>query len=186
MKKGMKLVIPALLLALIIAGAAVLYPKLSRQYESAPPAVPEPEEDVTPAPDFTVYDAEGNAVRLSDQAGKPVIVNFWTTWCRYCVEELPDFDRFAAEYGDQISFMMVDLPDGYRETEKMALDFVETQGFSFPVYFDTDMDAAAVYRVQSIPMTLLVNSDGSLYQMHIGLMDEAALKGYIEILTGGK
>lgn len=182
MKKNAKLILLAVLLVLIVALASFLYPKLSQQYQAENTVPAETEKSAEKAADFTVYDTDGNAVSLSDMTGKPTVVNFWTTWCRYCVEELPTFDRYAKEYKDQINFMMVDLPDGYRETAEKALAFVEKEGYGFPIYFDSDGSASAAWMVQSIPMTLLVDKDGNLYKIHTGLMNEETLKQYIEIL----
>lgn len=191
MKKNAKLIMLGVLLVIVVAIAAVLYPKLVKQYQSdAAPAevkdtVEKAEDTAEKAVNFTVYDANNNAISLSDMIGKPTIVNFWTTWCIYCLEELPMFNQYAEKYKNQINFMMVDLPDGYRETVKKALAFVEKEGYSFPVYFDLYGSASNSYRIQSIPVTLLIDKNGSLYKIHIGLMNEAILKQYIEILTQG-
>lgn len=183
MKKNAKIILLAVLLVLIMVLAAALYSKLSQQYQSENIVPAETEESAEKAIDFTVYDTDGNAVSLSDMSGKPTVVNFWTTWCRYCIEELPTFNQYAEEYKDQINFMMVDLPDGYRETAEMALAFAEKEGYDFPIYFDSDGSASNACRIQSIPMTLLIDKDGNLYKVHTGLMNEATLKQYIEILT---
>ena len=79
---------------------------------------PDATEDIkkNTAPDFTVLDKDGNTVRLSEKFGKPIVINFWATWCPPCKQELPDFDKLCKEYGDRIVFMMVNLTDGYRDT----------------------------------------------------------------------
>ena len=82
-------------------------------------------------------------MHLSDFAGKPVVVNFWASWCPPCRSELPAFDSLYAEYGDRIQFMMVDLTDGNRETMPGVKVFVTEQGFQFPVYYDYDRRPAA-------------------------------------------
>ena len=194
MKKRVKFILLVLVLAAVIILAVILYPKLTEKYQaeaareevSAPAEIEaHPVEPLPPelmATDFTVYDVDGNPVSLSQQVGKPCIVNFWATWCKYCVEKLPTFDQYCAEYGDEINFMMVDLPDGAYETKEGALAFAAQEGYSFPVYFDSDGSASNAYGITGIPMTLLVNRDGSLLQTHVGLMDEQTLKGYIDEL----
>lgn len=82
--------------------------------ETAPPETEDLNKNT--APDFPVLDADGNTVRLSDMFGKPVVINFWATWCPPCKRELPDFDRLCREYGDRVVFMMVNLTDGRRDT----------------------------------------------------------------------
>ncbi|MBP3544577.1 MAG: TlpA family protein disulfide reductase, partial [Lachnospiraceae bacterium] len=75
------------------------------------------EPEKVPAPDFTVIDAEGNEVKLSDMRGKPVVVNFWASWCGPCKMEMPEFEEVYKELGDEVHFMMVNLTDGWQETQ---------------------------------------------------------------------
>ena len=136
-----------------------------------------------PAPDFTVKDADGNSVSLSDKIGKPIIINFWATWCPPCRSELPYFDRFYTEYGDKVEFMMIDLTDGTRETAEGVLAFIEENGYTFPVYYDSDTSAALTYQISSIPLTVLIDEDGNIVERHLGLIDEATLQTYLESLA---
>ena len=132
--------------------------------------------DVYPAMDFTVYDADGNPVSLSDFYGKPILINFWATWCPPCKSELPDFDRVYADYGEDVVFMMVNMTDGSRDTVESASAFVSDNGYAFPVYYDCDLDAAYTYGVSSIPMTVLVGADGNLVGAQIGVLTEEQLR----------
>ena len=129
--------------------------------EAAEPESGESEE-AQQAMDFKVYDADGNAVTLNEQLGqgKPVVVNFWASWCGPCKGEMPDFNEVYEEYGDRVIFMMVNLTDGSRETQEKAQALVDEAGYTFPVYFDLDSNAAYTYSVYSIPTTLVINSDG--------------------------
>lgn len=136
------------------------------------------------APDFTVLDKDGNTVRLSDKFGKPVVINFWATWCPPCKQELPDFDKLSKEYGDKIVFMMVNLTDGYRDTVDGTKRFVSGKGYTFPVYFDTKDNAASAYNVSSIPQTTFIDAKGNIYTTRIGAMNEATLRIYLNALLG--
>ena len=136
------------------------------------------------APDFTVLDKDGNTVRLSDKFGKPVVINFWATWCPPCKQELPDFDKLSKEYGDRIVFMMVNLTDGYRDTVDGTKRFVSGKGYTFPVYFDTKDNAASAYNVSSIPQTTFIDAKGNIYTTRIGAMNEATLRIYLNALLG--
>lgn len=136
------------------------------------------------APDFTVLDKDGNTVRLSDKFGKPVVINFWATWCPPCKQELPDFDKLCKEYGDRVVFMMVNLTDGYRDTVDGTKRFVSGKGYTFPVYFDTKDNAASAYNVSSIPQTTFIDANGNIYTTRIGAMNEATLRIYLNALLG--
>lgn len=136
------------------------------------------------APDFTVLDKDGNTVRLSEKFGKPIVINFWATWCPPCKQELPDFDKLCKEYGDRVVFMMVNLTDGYRDTVDGTKRFVSDKGYTFPVYFDTKDNAASAYNVSSIPQTTFIDAKGNIYTTRIGAMNEATLRIYLNALLG--
>ena len=136
------------------------------------------------APDFTVLDKDGNTVRLSEKFGKPIVINFWATWCPPCKQELPDFDKLCKEYGDRVVFMMVNLTDGYRDTVDGTKRFVSGKGYTFPVYFDTKDNAASAYNVSSIPQTTFIDAKGNIYTTRIGAMNEAMLRIYLNALLG--
>lgn len=191
--KGIKAVLLIVVLIVILGGAALLYPKLAESYEPrdvpsveapAPASVPETPTAIAEetVPDFTVLDMDGNEVSLSEFFGKPLIINFWATWCGPCRSELPAFDAAAARYSGEISFLMVNLTDGGSETVEGVKGFVSDNGFSFPVYFDTAFSAANAYGISSIPLTVFVNADGSLMDYCIGSMSEEILAGYIDTL----
>ena len=113
-----------------------------------------------PAPDFTVVDKDGNPVKLSDFIGKPIVLNFWASWCGPCKMEMPDFDEKAAELEGKVQFLMVNLTDGAQETVETASAFIESQGYTFPVFYDTDQSAAYAYGVYSIPTTYFIDAEG--------------------------
>ena len=125
MKSKIKWILLAAGLVVVIAGAAVLYRVLSANYsgenlmQSAQAQEQSAQESKFAAPDFTVYDGDGNEVHLSDYKGKPVVLNFWATWCYYCKEEMPDFDRAYEKYPD-VQFLMVNATDGIQETMASA------------------------------------------------------------------
>lgn len=184
MKKVIFWILGVLLLAGLVFGASRLYTRLQEDWApdisdilTTAPAVESPDvppESTAPAnadaaPDFTVYDADGNAVHLSDFRGKPVVLNFWATWCYYCKEEMPDFDA-ASQANPDIQFMMVDLTDGHSETPENAKAFIESNGFTFPVFYDTDMDAASKYPTNSIPVSFFIDRDGNVVTYAPGMM----------------
>ncbi|MCR4672365.1 MAG: redoxin domain-containing protein [Lachnospiraceae bacterium] len=137
-----------------------------------------------PALDFYVEDADGNTVHLFDFSGKPVVFNFWATWCPYCVKEMDGFEEAYLLYGDEVQFMMIDVCDGVQETKSKALDYVEEQGYTFPVFFDTSGSAIASYGVTGLPMTVFVNADGDIYSMFYGAMQKDKVMEQLEIISG--
>jgi len=140
--------------------------------------------DNTPfqAPDFTVYDRDGNPVRLSDFLGKPVVLNFWASWCGPCKMEMPDFEEIYKEYKEDIHFVMINLTDGDRETMDTATKFLDNSGYTFPVYYDKDYDASYTYQVYGIPVTYFINAERHLIAQGSSALDAETIKRGIEMI----
>ena len=132
------------------------------------------------APDFTVHDSNGNNVKLSDMKGKPVVVNFWASWCPPCRTEMPHFEEAHKELGKEVQFMMVNLIGG-GETKEKADAFIENQGLTFPVFYDITSEAARQYDVRAIPMTIFVDADGNLAGSSTGMLDKKNLMDGIKL-----
>lgn len=189
------LLILVLVFVLLMGGAYVLYtqmsqgmdhPQLATQPQQTQPAgasVPTETQAPPVAPDFTVYDREGNAVKLSDYAGKPIVLNFWASWCGPCQSEMPDFQEKFEALGEDVQFLMVNMTDGSRETVDIASAFIEEQGFTFPVLYDTDLDAANTYGAYSLPTTYFIDSQGSAIARATGAIDGDTLQRGIDMIT---
>ncbi len=188
--KILKLLIWVLLFAVLITGAYVLYNKLSSQLGTQTLATVSPagtapgqtEPPKTMAPDFTVYDLEGNAHALSDFQGKPVILNFWASWCGPCKSEMPEFQEFYDAHGETIHFLMVNLTDGYQETTESASSYIAEQGHTFPVYYDTKMEGAIAYGVNAVPVTYFIDSEGYLVAAAQGALNRSRLQQGVDLL----
>ena len=164
------------------APAATASPEQAGPEEEAAAEEPQAEESAAAAvPDFTIYTGGGDAVQLSDFAGRPVIVNFWASWCGPCQNEMPDFEQAYADYGDEIEFVMLNATYG-RETMDSARSFLEESGYTFPVYYDTDADAAAAIGVTAFPTTLFIAPDGTLTAYAISMLDAETLQRGIDML----
>lgn len=200
MKKNWKVILGVLALVAIVGGSSILYNKLAEKYkpdgigqigdaqaQSGDDTAGEDSEgdtetgnndtgaeeaQVVAAPDFTVYDGEGNPVVLSDYFGKPVVLNFWASWCGPCKSEMPMFQEMYETYGEDLTFLMVNLTDGMQETVESASGYIGMQGYTFPVYYDTEQEAAYAYYVNSIPVTYFIDVEGNLAAYGMGAMDE--------------
>lgn len=128
------------------------------------------------APDFTVQDGEGNSVKLSDFFGKPIVLNFWASWCPPCKAELPDFEDAYKKYDGEVVFLMVNMTDNQIETVDIARDFVKTYGYTFTVYYDVYAQAATVYGIRSIPQTYFINAEGEAVASATGMISAEQLE----------
>ena len=137
------------------------------------------ESNTIKAVDFTVYDTDGNEVKLSSKYGKPIVMNFWATWCHPCKSELPAFEEMYNKYKDDVHFMMINVTDGESQTRQMVDDFVSDNGYTFPVYYDETLMASIIYGASSIPLTVFVYPDGTIYGGRTGAMQKAELEYYI-------
>lgn len=139
-----------------------------------------PASSLPAAPDFTVYDANGKSVRLSDFKGKPVVLNFWASWCVYCKKEMPEFQQVYQEEKDRVQFLFVDWTDGRGETKEKGEAFLKENGYAFPAYYDLNQDAVSAYGLTGIPATYFIRADGTLAGGSPGAIDGAALRQGIE------
>ena len=117
-----KLIIILLVLVIVIGGAVLLYRNLGQNIDLGD-AIPTETAPQDVAPDFTVTDADGNAVKLSDFRGKGVVLNFWASWCGPCKSEMPHFQTAYEQYGDEVHFLMVNMSTAFGDSPGMPRPF---------------------------------------------------------------
>ena len=135
------------------------------------------------APDFKVVDADNEEITLSSFAGKPVVLNFWASWCPPCKSEMPDFQKAYEQYGTDIAFVMLNLTDGVRETKEKAQSYIAKQGFTFPTYYDVEQIAANTYFITSIPTTYFIDENGDVIASAKGMLDAETLEKGISMIS---
>ena len=181
MTQKKKLLWTALGLLVVLGLAGVLYGRLSGGFGAQQLGQADSGQK-TLAPDFTVYDSQGTAVRLSDYRGTPVVLNFWASWCGPCQREMPDFDAMYQQLGDEVQFLMVNVTDSSRETMITAWDFLAKQGYLLPVVYDTEGEAAAAYGVYALPSTYFIDAEGSAVARANGAIDQETLQKGIDLI----
>ena len=192
-KKALLVILLVFVVTLVVA--TVLYRQLGQTVATdqlevqTPPTTQEVEEteaqtepEKMKAPDFTVYDADGNEVHLTDFVGKPIVLNFWASWCGPCKMEMPDFNEKYLELGEEVQFLMINMTDGSRETVAIASEFIKESGYSFPVFYDTKMDAANTYGAYSLPMTFFIDAQGYPVARATGAIDAETLMRGIDMI----
>ena len=194
-----------LVFVLVLAAAGVLYSRLAGDLQpgglvTTPPEAQTPETTApaeTPteapteaagtqptepekqtAPDFTMLDSEGNEVTLASFFGKPIILNFWASWCGPCKMEMPEIQKFYETYGDEIHFLLVSVDD----SADTAKAFIADAGYTFPVYFDTTSLGAYTYGASSIPLTFFIDAEGYPAAYYMGAMSESILQQGVELI----
>ncbi len=132
--------------------------------------------------DFTVLDYEGKKVQLSEYFGKPIVINFWATWCPYCVDEMALFNEMYEKYGEDIHFLMVNSTDGKRETVEKAKAYIEEEGFTFPVFFDSEGQATYAYEANSLPTSVFINKEGNVIAYQPGKLSDQMLQQGLDLI----
>jgi peroxiredoxin len=135
-----------------------------------------------PAPDFTLNALDGKTVKLSDLKGKVVILDFWATWCGPCRMAMPIIDKVARQFAGQgVQLYAVNL----RETPDQIKAFLKEQNLSINVLLDSEGKAGNAYQANAIPQTVIIDRDGVVRTVHVGLLPnlEQALTDELKALT---
>ena len=124
-----------------------------------------------PAPDFQLPSLDGQVITLSGLRGKPVLINFWATWCPACVEEMPYLQETYEKWtGKGLVLLTIDIG----ETSDTVKEFMVKYNLTMPVLLDTSQSVAQRYNITGIPTTFLIDKDGIIRVKRIGAFPSAA------------
>lgn len=167
--------------------------EISGQQNDADESVEEQESEqaVIPAIDFTLTDQYGNSHTLSDYKGKTVFLNFWATWCSPCQAEMPDIQKIYEEYdteGEDALIVLGIAAPGYgnEKSEEEIKDFLEENGYTYPVVMDTGGNIFSQYGVYSYPTTFMIDRDGNVFGYVTGQLTEEIMRDIIRQTMEGK
>jgi peroxiredoxin len=120
------------------------------------------------APDFTLRTIDGRNLRLAEQRGQVVMVNFWASWCAPCRVEMPHLNKLYDKYRDS-GFVLLGV--NVDEDPRNANGVVSKMGLHFPVLLDGEKKVVRQFDVATMPTTLLIDRDGRVRYLHRGYRD---------------
>lgn len=136
------------------------------------------------APNFTLSTPGGQAVTLSDYvaqestAGKPVVLNFWASWCAPCRIEMPHFQNASQKYGEQVAILGINQA----ESAEIVTDFGAEFDITYPLLVDADRSVNNQYAIINLPTTVFIDANGVVQEVLIGTVSQAVLEDRIEQL----
>lgn len=134
------------------------------------------------AKNFKLKNIEGGELELKSILGEgPVLLSFWATWCKPCLEELTEFNKMYNEYKDK-GFKLITISTDNEKTVAKVKPFVKSRNYNFTVLLDTNSDVARSYYAQQIPYSVIIDKGGNIIYSHLGYMkgDEKKVRSIIE------
>ncbi len=147
----------------------------SGRSETTPILAPEVNQ---PAPNFSLSELNGEEINLQEFSGKPVLINFWATWCIPCREEMPLIEKYYKDYYPNLVVLGVNVG----EKPEIVRAFVDELGLTFPILMDQGNKISSLYKVLGFPTTIFIDEDGVLMYQYTGLLTEDQLRNYMEQL----
>jgi thiol-disulfide isomerase/thioredoxin len=167
------------ILAAIGIGSGFLFNRLVNGSGSEP--LQEPVES-SPAPDFQLESLDGSSIKLADLRGRPVLINFWATWCGPCQQEMPLIEQYYQKYKADLVVLAVNSD----EPESDVQAYITNLDLNFTVLLDPGYKVEDLYRVRAFPTTFFVDKSGTIRYQHIGVLDQGQLVQYLAQLGVGE
>ena len=145
-------------------------------------------EGIRKGSNFKLEDLEGNIIELNSEVGDgPILISFWATWCKPCIEEMNELKKIYSEFKDK-GFKMFAISTDDERTVAKVKPFVKSKNYDFPVLLDTNSDVARLYYVQAVPYSVILNKEGYIVYSHLGYMrgDEIKVRDTISGLLSQK
>lgn len=133
----------------------------------------------SPPPDFAVPTTSGLR-DLSQLRGKPIVINFWASWCPPCTNEMPYFERLKQQYGDRVRIVTVD----WDEDPALGEAYLRAQHFDLPLISDRQSRIYAAYSLREVPDTVVLDAAGNVTYVSVGGLSWNELDGAVESLLG--
>jgi peroxiredoxin len=128
------------------------------------------------APDFELQNLSGQSIRLGELRGHPVLINFWATWCGYCIDEMPFIEKYYERYASELIVLAVEVGDPIAKVRSV----VTKNGYKFPILLDPDNLVYKKYRLNTFPVTFILDESGVIRVKHQGYMSEDKLVKYLD------
>ncbi|MGH2701286.1 MAG: TlpA family protein disulfide reductase [Actinomycetota bacterium] len=138
-----------------------------------------------PAPEVTLTDFEGESFSLQDYEGRPVVMNFWASWCPFCAAEMPDFEKVHRSVAEDVTFLGIDQCESCQGGSRDAAERLASEaGVSYRLAEDPNGSVFVAFGGSSMPTTIFIDVDGRVVESVGGMLSEGQLRDYIARLFG--
>ena len=136
-----------------------------------------------PAPNFTLKTTDGKTSELAGRRGRPVIVNFWATWCGPCRTEMPELQAFYDDHHPKgLELIAVNI----QESAEEVIQYRQMLGITFPTVLDRDGSVTRQYLIRGVPSTFFIDAQGTIRQVQIGPLNRKGLNDKLARTLGSE
>lgn len=136
------------------------------------------------APNFKLVNLSGKYLELNKEIGNgPILLSFWATWCKPCLEEMVEYNKIYNEYKDK-GFTLLAISTDTEKSVAKVKPYIKSKNYKFPVLLDTNSEVARKFYAQQMPYTVMIDKSGNIVYTHLGYMkgDEKKIKKLVEEL----